>query len=263
MFSGVSPIQMMSATGTSGMTAMTGMTGMTGMPGSSGNSGMGSVFGMPADFGASSTVSMLNMGSQMTNMVMQMLQVISAKQMQSAMQIMQTMTAQIQAQGANAQAGMSQMLGNYMNGTGTQGAAAGNQAPQANGATQIPSFGANPSKAQIGQQLSAAAQKYGIPENILKAVAWQESTWNARALSFDGQHGKGVMQIDDRYHNFAKTQDVFDSAKNIDYGAKYLADLYKQTGSWTAALKRYNGGSSYPPKIMALSEKQPWKQYGG
>ena len=106
--------------------------------------------------------------------------------------------------------------------------------------------------------LDAASQKYGIPPNVLKAVAWQESKWNAKALSFDGQHGKGVMQIDDRFHQFARTPDVFDPAKNIDYGAKYLSDLYQKTGSWSAALKRYNGGSDYPPKVLALAQQQPW-----
>jgi len=255
MLSGMNSIQMFAGTGMTGMTNMPGMTGTAGMTGAVG------AFGMPADFGASSTISMLNAGSAMNAMLMQALQIISAKQMQQMQQVMQTMAAQMQSQGANAQATMSQMLGNYTGGA-TPGAA-GNQAAPAQGNTQIPSYGANPSKPQIGQQLSAAAKKYGIPENILKAVAWQESTWNARALSFDGQHGKGVMQIDDRYHAFAKTPEVFDSAKNIDYGAKYLADLYKKTGSWSAALKRYNGGSSYPPKILALADKQPWKQYGG
>ncbi len=126
---------------------------------------------------------------------------------------------------------------------------------------EIPDFGRNPSKAQIGQQLEAAAEKYGIPPNILKAVAWQESTWNPQAKSFDGQHGKGVMQIDDRWHEFAKTDAVFDPKQNIEYGTKYLASLYEKTGSWEAALKKYNGGSSYPPKIMAHAESQPWKQY--
>lgn len=248
-------IQMLGGTGMTGMSSMTGMTGMSGM------SGMTGAFGMPADFGASSAISMLNAGSALNAMLMQALQILSTRQMQQMQQVMQTMAAQIQSQGANAQASMSQMLGNYMGGNAAGGAT--NQPVQAQGNTQIPSYGANPSKAQIGQQLSAAAKKYGIPENILKAVAWQESTWNAKALSFDGQHGKGVMQIDDRYHAFAKTPEVFDSAKNIDYGAKYLADLYKKTGSWSAALKRYNGGSSYPPKILALADKQPWKQYGG
>lgn len=134
-------------------------------------------------------------------------------------------------------------------------------APPANPNVQIPDFGKNPSKAEINTMLEAASKKHGIPPNILKAVAWQESTWNPKALSFDGQHGKGVMQIDDRFHEFAKTPDVFDPKKNIEYGANYLSNLYKETGSWTAALKRYNGGSSYPPKILALAERQPWQQY--
>ncbi len=248
MLPGMNSIQMFAGTGMTGMPGMTGNAGMTSMTGA---------FGMPADFGASSTLSMLNAGSALNGMLMQALQILSARQMQQMQQVMQTMAAQIKSQGANAQASMSQMLGNYMGGNAAGAAGAvGNQPVQAQGNTQIPSYGANPSKPQIGQQLSAAAKKYGIPENILKAVAWQESTWNARALSFDGQHGKGVMQIDDRYHAFAKTPDVFDSAKNIDYGARYLA-------AWSAALKRYNGGSSYPPKILALADKQPWKQYGG
>lgn len=131
----------------------------------------------------------------------------------------------------------------------------------ANPNVQIPNFGPNPSKAEIGKMLDAASEKYGIPPNILKAVAWQESGWRANASSFDGGHGKGIMQIDDRFHEFARTQDVWDPAKNIDYGARYLAGLYKETGSWEAALKRYNGGSDYPPKVLALAQQQPWQQY--
>ncbi|MBM3460983.1 MAG: hypothetical protein FJX76_02675 [Armatimonadetes bacterium] len=133
--------------------------------------------------------------------------------------------------------------------------------PAANPNVQIPDFGPKASKAEIGQMLDAASNKYGIPPNILKAVAWQESGWNQNALSFDGQHGKGVMQIDDRFHEFARTKDVFDPKKNIDYGAKYLSSLYEKTGSWEMALKRYNGGSSYPPKVLALAERQPWNAH--
>jgi hypothetical protein len=115
-------------------------------------------------------------------------------------------------------------------------------------------------KGSVGSLLEAAAKKYNIPENILKAVAWQESGWNPKASSFDGGHGKGVMQIDDRWHAFARTQAVWDPAKNIEYGAKLLAGLYKSSGSWSGALLHYNGGSSYPPKVLALSKSQPWKK---
>lgn len=116
-------------------------------------------------------------------------------------------------------------------------------------------------RVEINARIEKVAERVGVPADLVKAVAWQESTWNPKALSFDGQHGKGVMQIDDRFHEFAKTPDVFDPKKNIEYGANYLSNLYKETGSWTAALKRYNGGSSYPPKILALADRQPWQQY--
>ncbi len=127
---------------------------------------------------------------------------------------------------------------------------------------QIPDIGKTGNKKEIGQMLDAASKKYGIPPNILKAVAWQESGWNPNAKSFDGQHGKGVMQIDDRFHEFAKTDAVFDPKQNIEYGAKFLKSLADQSGGdWGKALKRYNGGSDYPPKVLALAEKQPWAQY--
>ena len=144
---------------------------------------------------------------------------------------------------------------------GGRGLAAGNHAPAANPNVQIPSFGPKADKSQVGQMLDAASQKYGIPANILKAVAWQESGWNQNALSFDGHHGKGIMQIDDRFHAFARTQDAFDPAKNIDYGARYLKEQFEKTGSWAGALKRYNGGDAYPPKVLALAEQQPWQKF--
>lgn len=131
----------------------------------------------------------------------------------------------------------------------------------ADGSTTIPSYGANASKAQINEMLAAAARKYGIPEDILKGVAYQESGWRADAKSFDGGHGKGIMQIDDRFHAFARTNDVWDPAKNIDYGAKFLRQLYNETGAWDKALKRYNGSSSYPPLVMAHAQKKPWQAW--
>lgn len=116
-------------------------------------------------------------------------------------------------------------------------------------------------KAEINRLLEEAAQRYGIPPDILKAVAYQESTWRADASSFDGGHGKGVMQIDDRFHDFAKTPEVWDPAKNIDYGAKFLRELYDRHGDWDAALKGYNGGSEYPGIVMGHVQNRPWTQF--
>ncbi len=132
---------------------------------------------------------------------------------------------------------------------------------EANSEKEIPDFGKKPTKEQLNQQLDAAAEKYGIPPKILKAVAWKESTWNPKAKSFDGQHGKGVMQIDDRSHKFAKTDAVWDPKKNIDYGSKYLSELYEKTGSWDAALKKYNGGSKYPGRVAKIAGDEPWTEH--
>lgn len=135
------------------------------------------------------------------------------------------------------------------------------QQAAANPDASIPNFGSNPNKAEIEKQLEAAAQKYGVPPDIVKAVAWQESTWRANASSFDGGHGKGVMQIDDRFHQFARTNAVWDPAQNIDYGVKYLSDLHDQYGSWNSALRHYNGGASYPGLINGIAARQPWEAY--
>jgi hypothetical protein len=135
-------------------------------------------------------------------------------------------------------------------------------AGQMNPGMNIPSYGPNANMGQVGGMLNAAAMKYGIPPDLLKAVAWQESGWKTNASSFDGGHGKGVMQIDDRFHQLARTGQVWDPATNIDYGAHYLRDLYNKTGNWQEALRRYNGGRDYPPRIMAHMQSKPWQRHG-
>ena len=125
----------------------------------------------------------------------------------------------------------------------------------------IPDFGPNPNRRQVDQMLQAAAQRHGIPADVLRGVAWQESGWRANASSFDGGHGKGIMQIDDRFHDIARTNAVWDPVNNIDYGAGYLRTLYNRTGNWQQALRRYNGGSDYPPRIFAHMQNKPWQRY--
>lgn len=118
-------------------------------------------------------------------------------------------------------------------------------------------------KAQIEAMLGAAALKHRIPVDVLKAAAWQESKWDPYALSFDGQHGKGVMQIDDRFHDFASTPDVFDPQKNIEYGAALLSNLHTQYGGWTAACQHYNGNGpaaeQYAHTVMKFAQTKPWE----
>ncbi|HEX9039145.1 MAG TPA: transglycosylase SLT domain-containing protein [Ktedonobacterales bacterium] len=110
-------------------------------------------------------------------------------------------------------------------------------------------LGNNPDQPTIAAALETAALKYGLPVNLLKAVAWQESRWHVDVLSCDG--GIGLMQI--QYYTYpwlnsvaepscdlvATNDDPYTLAGNADLGAKYL--------KWLSCFYSYwgdNGGAS-------------------
>lgn len=131
---------------------------------------------------------------------------------------------------------------------------------------RIPDFGNRPTPQQLSAQLEAASKKYGIPENILKAIAWKESTYGKHLHGADG-HGRGVMQIDNRWHRFARTPAAMNSAANIDYSARQLLYWKSRGGSWERAVGHYNGGNQpnmgYSNRVMQYTRSQPWKSIGG
>jgi soluble lytic murein transglycosylase-like protein len=92
-------------------------------------------------------------------------------------------------------------------------------------------------------QIEAAAQKYGVNPALVAATIEWESGGNPNALSFDGGHGKGLMQIDDRWHAFARQPNALDPAANIDYGTSMIAsDLKSFPGNLRAGIAAYNAG---------------------
>jgi soluble lytic murein transglycosylase-like protein len=124
------------------------------------------------------------------------------------------------------------------------------------------------SKAQLNDLFDKASKKYHVPADLLKAVAYHESGWDPRAKSYDGHHGKGIMQIDDRSHKFAKTQAVWNPEKNINYGARLLADLHIEAGGgndWRETIRRYNGtgkaADDYADLITGLMQEKPWQSW--
>jgi soluble lytic murein transglycosylase-like protein len=107
-----------------------------------------------------------------------------------------------------------------------------------------------------------AANDNLVPITLAQAVAWQESKWNTQALSFDQGHGKGLFQIDDRFHPFAETPDVWDAAKNANYGCALLHSLHQEYGNWPEAIMHYNGSGDesrlYAFHVWYYSQTQPW-----
>ena len=97
-------------------------------------------------------------------------------------------------------------------------------------------------------QIAQAAARHSVDPRLLAAVAAQETGGpggNAgRNVVGDGGHGRGVFQIDDRWHAFAKTPAAMDPAKNADYAAGMLRGLLDRYGGDVhKALSAYNAGS--------------------
>lgn len=88
--------------------------------------------------------------------------------------------------------------------------------------------------------VAAAAQQYGVPANLIKAVMRAESNGDARAVSPAG--ATGLMQVMPM-HVGGDQSVLFDPATNIDVGARILMDNYRRFGSWENAVKAYLAGT--------------------
>ena len=98
-------------------------------------------------------------------------------------------------------------------------------------------------------QITAAAARHHVDPRLLAAVAAQETggpgSDSGRNIVGDGGHGRGIFQIDDRWHAFARTPAAMDPARNADYAAGLLAsNLDRNGGDVKAALSTYNAGSA-------------------
>lgn len=87
-----------------------------------------------------------------------------------------------------------------------------------------------------------AAEKYGVPVSLLKAVAKIESNYTETAVSPSG--AMGVMQLMPGTAQAMGVSDAFDPRQNILGGAKCLSThLDEFNGDVSLALAAYNAGS--------------------
>jgi soluble lytic murein transglycosylase-like protein len=97
-------------------------------------------------------------------------------------------------------------------------------------------------------EIASAARRHGLDPELPAAVAAQETGGpgsNAgRNVVGDGGHGRGLFQIDDRWHPFASTPAAMDPGQNADYAAGMISGLLKRyRGDVHEALSAYNAGS--------------------
>lgn len=109
-----------------------------------------------------------------------------------------------------------------------------------------------------GALINNASARYGIPAELITSVIQAESSGNPNAESGTGP--VGLMQVSravakDYGYN---PQDRYDPAKNIEMGARYLADnLRAFQGNVPKALLGYNQGTGGARQIISGKRDMP------
>jgi hypothetical protein len=103
------------------------------------------------------------------------------------------------------------------------------------------------SNVAYGPEIAAAATSHHLDPRLLAAVAAQETggpgSDSGRNVVGDGGHGRGLFQIDDRWHAFARSPAAMDPAQNANYAAGLLESNINRYGDVRSALSAYNAGS--------------------
>jgi len=94
---------------------------------------------------------------------------------------------------------------------------------------------------ELDNIFEAAAQRYDLPVDLLKAVGRVESDFRPHLVSRSG--AQGIMQLMPNTAKYLGVSDVFDPEQNIMGGAKYLREqINRFNGDVSLALAAYNAG---------------------
>ena len=94
---------------------------------------------------------------------------------------------------------------------------------------------------RIDKAISTSSKKYGVDENLIRAIIKVESNFNPNCVSSAG--ATGLMQLMPQYCDDLGVSDPFNIEQNIDGGTKEIKRyLDKYNGDVEMALMAYNGG---------------------
>jgi len=102
----------------------------------------------------------------------------------------------------------------------------------------------------LAQAISDASAKYHVDPNLVAAMAFRESRFDANAVSRRG--AQGIMQLMPRTAAALGVHNAFDARDNVFGGTKYLKSLLDRfAGNIDLTLAAYNAGPELVAKVGA------------
>lgn len=111
--------------------------------------------------------------------------------------------------------------------------------------------------------IAMAAAKYGVPMEIMVGVFGLETNFGDPQWVKDSSAGaRGFWQFikstaAEYNYPYTNERDPETFKAQTEAAAKYLSTLYKQKGSWDAALRGYSGGGYGLDKVRAKARENP------
>ncbi|HXH41933.1 MAG TPA: lytic transglycosylase domain-containing protein [Thermoanaerobaculia bacterium] len=119
-------------------------------------------------------------------------------------------------------------------------------------ALTLPRLAANgfpiPVPIYLSKAIADASATYRVDPNLIAAMAFRESAFNASAVSSRG--AQGIMQLMPNTARVLGVDNAFDARQNVFAGTKYIASLLQRfDGNVPMALAAYNAGPELVSKV--------------